>query len=234
MSAEDEWLNLPQGAFLRRWYRDQYEHQTYSGAAGWAQTWMHRSLERGYSKATRFDDVLEVGGNRGEHLPFVRHDFGSYTLTDLHSPSRGFLHPLRPGVVFQSVDVQAMPFANATFDRVLNTCLLHHVPDPETALSEIRRVLRPGGTADIFLSGDPGVLFRLGRSVGPGFRASREGLSRVKSLVDARDHRNHAGGLLRLIDHVFRHDEVESRSYPFGLPGWNGSLWLTFRVTRTE
>lgn len=235
MSTDSEWLDLSEQEFLSRWYREQYSQQTYSGVAGGIQRWMHRSIERGYSRETRFDAVLEVGGNRGEHLSYVQHSFGSYILSDVRPPLEGLLHlPTPPGVEFQVVDVQSMPFRDGEFDRVLNTCLLHHVPDPELALNEMRRVLRPGGTTDIFLSGDPGALFRLGRSLGPIRRANLQGLKRVKRLVDARDHRNHCGGLRRLIQHVFRHDHVEVRSYPFGLPGWNGSLWLTYRVTKSQ
>ena len=230
--AEDSWFELPADEFLRRWYGDYYNRVTYSGVAGRIQRWMHRSIERGYTQGTRFDDVLEVGGNRGEHLPFVRHQFSSYILSDIHTPDAD-LPDLQPeGVNFQVVDVQSMPFPDETFDRVLNTCVLHHVPEPEAALTEIRRVLRPGGTADIFVSADPGLLFRVGRWAGPKRDSTRMGLKKVKSLVDARDHRTHVGSLCRLIEHVFREDQMERRSYPLGLPGWNGSLWLTYRVKR--
>lgn len=60
-SGEEDWLGLPAGEFLRRWYLDEYCQKTYSGAAGRIQQWMHRSIERGYSQETRFGDVLEVG-----------------------------------------------------------------------------------------------------------------------------------------------------------------------------
>jgi len=44
-------------------------------------------------------------------------------------------------------DSQAMPFADGTFDTVVNLSLLHHVADPERAVREIARVLKPGGVA---------------------------------------------------------------------------------------
>ncbi len=230
--TEDCWLGLPADEFLRRWYGDEYHRVTYSGVAGRIQRWMHRSIERGYTQATRFGDVLEVGGNRGEHLAFVRHQFDSYILSDLRSLDEDFWDVPPEGVSFQVVDAQSMPYPDETFDRVLNTCLLHHLPEPEAALTEIRRVLRPGGTADIFVSADPGLVFRFGRWAGPKRGSKRRGLEKVKTLVDARDHRNHVGSLCRLIEHVFREDQMERRSYPLGLPGWNGSLWLTYRVKR--
>lgn len=42
-------------------------------------------------------------------------------------------------------DIEAMPFADGTFQAVLCTEVLEHVPDPHRALAEIYRVLAIGG-----------------------------------------------------------------------------------------
>lgn len=46
---------------------------------------------------------------------------------------------------FQVADAQAIPFPDDTFDCVCSMGVLHHVPDTQKALSEIYRVLKPGG-----------------------------------------------------------------------------------------
>jgi len=43
-------------------------------------------------------------------------------------------------------DVEALPFADSSFDLVLANYMLYHVPNLDQAISELRRVLRPGGT----------------------------------------------------------------------------------------
>jgi len=48
-------------------------------------------------------------------------------------------------VTFETADAQALPFADATFDAVRTERMLMHVPDPNRALAELVRVLRPGG-----------------------------------------------------------------------------------------
>jgi len=42
-------------------------------------------------------------------------------------------------------DATHLPFAGASFDTVIATELLEHLPDPRQCLAEVARVLRPGG-----------------------------------------------------------------------------------------
>ena len=47
---------------------------------------------------------------------------------------------------FQVGDACAMPFANGKFDHTLSMLVVQFIPQPERAISEMRRVTRPGGT----------------------------------------------------------------------------------------
>jgi SAM-dependent methyltransferase len=49
----------------------------------------------------------------------------------------------RPGAV---ADVRRLPFAGAAFDLAAAGFVLSHLPDPDTALAELARVTRSGGT----------------------------------------------------------------------------------------
>jgi ubiquinone/menaquinone biosynthesis C-methylase UbiE len=46
---------------------------------------------------------------------------------------------------FQQLDAQSIPFEDHQFDAVIANHMLYHVPDKAKALTEIRRVLKPGG-----------------------------------------------------------------------------------------
>lgn len=46
---------------------------------------------------------------------------------------------------FSVQDATALPYAPETFDAVIISNALHIMPEPEKALAEIRRVLKPGG-----------------------------------------------------------------------------------------
>jgi SAM-dependent methyltransferase len=48
-------------------------------------------------------------------------------------------------IEFVEADIEALPFDDASFDLCVSYTGLHCFPDPATAVSEIARVLRPGG-----------------------------------------------------------------------------------------
>ena len=52
-------------------------------------------------------------------------------------------------VTFQCGNAESLPFEDARFDGVVTRLAIHHFADPQRALGEMFRVLRPGGTAVI-------------------------------------------------------------------------------------
>lgn len=53
--------------------------------------------------------------------------------------------------LFLNADAESLPFADESFDLVYSWGVLHHTPDTERAIEEVRRVLRAGGQALIML-----------------------------------------------------------------------------------
>ena len=48
-------------------------------------------------------------------------------------------------VEFRQADVEALPFADGSFDVIVSRYSAHHWPHPQRALAEFRRLMRPGG-----------------------------------------------------------------------------------------
>ena len=66
-------------------------------------------------------------------------------------PSAGFIAHARtsvtdPHVVLEVADARALPLADAEVDLAVSGLVLNFVPEPALALSEMRRVARPGAT----------------------------------------------------------------------------------------
>jgi len=53
----------------------------------------------------------------------------------------------------QQADVSALPFADGSFETVIAMHMLYHVPDQAKAVSELHRVLKPGGTLAVTNNG---------------------------------------------------------------------------------
>lgn len=69
---------------------------------------------------------------------------------------------------FAAADMTALPFADGSFSRVVCRFGIMFVPAAGTALAEVRRVLRPGGTASFMVWGplaDNGLLHTIGEAV---------------------------------------------------------------------
>jgi ubiquinone/menaquinone biosynthesis C-methylase UbiE len=93
--------------------------------------------------------VLEIGAGTGLNLPYYERGLGRLVLTE---PDPGMARRLerrveRSGLRAEVVraGAEALPFADASFDVAVSTLVLCTVPDPEAAVAELRRVLRPDG-----------------------------------------------------------------------------------------
>ena len=102
------------------------------------------------------DLVLDLGCGEGRHV------ISAYTEADVHSIGvdlsledlktarerfSSFDEPDNTSKTFglSSANALQLPFADNTFDKVICSEVLEHIPDYRGALSEIERVLKPGG-----------------------------------------------------------------------------------------
>jgi len=102
------------------------------------------------------DRVLDLGCGEGRHVisVYLEQDVDAVgvdlSLEDLRATREKFAefepaHRDGKSFVLSSADALALPFADDSFDKVICSEVLEHIPDYRGALREIGRVLRPGG-----------------------------------------------------------------------------------------
>lgn len=95
------------------------------------------------------DRILDGGCGRGFYLRFIRHICGAeLTGLELAYPlvhiARDALSGL-PHITLINGSLYNIPYPAATFDKVILSEVLEHIPDDVHALREVARVIRPGG-----------------------------------------------------------------------------------------
>lgn len=80
--------------------------------------------------------ILDIGAGRGRYQDIV----ADYTAVDISSEAARYFH--KP---FYVGSATALPFGDSRFDAAWSLWVLEHVPNPEWALNEMRRVVKPGG-----------------------------------------------------------------------------------------
>jgi len=107
--------------------------------------------------------VLEIGCGAGiDSAEFARNG-ALVTSTDFTERSvqstKELLAEAGLPVNVQQADATSLEFDDETFDCVYSFGVLHHIPDIEKALSEIKRILKPGGQVMVMLYHKDSLLY---------------------------------------------------------------------------
>lgn len=97
--------------------------------------------------------VLEVGCGRGTGIKVIFRHFGPAHVfgididpLQIERASRRVAIRYKHRVTLLQADAERLPFEENSFDAVFDFGALHHVPNWQMSIAEIRRVLKQGGT----------------------------------------------------------------------------------------
>jgi ubiquinone/menaquinone biosynthesis C-methylase UbiE len=126
------------------------QHLAFCASAEWAETVERTILPWAVGGRPLGDDVLEVGPGPGLTTAALRRRVARLTAVE-PDPALAAALPARLGggnVAVVRADATALPFRTGRFTAATCFTMLHHVPSAalqDRLLTEVRRVLRPGG-----------------------------------------------------------------------------------------
>ena len=97
----------------------------------------------GMARPVAGERVADVGCGNGRYLAALAAVGANVVGLDLSAGMLTAAPSVEAGLV--AADAESLPLATASIDLVVMMHMLYHVPRPEVALREARRVLRPGG-----------------------------------------------------------------------------------------
>ena len=182
-----------------------------TGIVGLLSRYPHKLMEKNIThKAHR---ILEVGFGEGEHFRYVKSPYKQYIGIDIDR-ERLLQNEYPKHISTKVMDAQKIDYPDSYFDRVIATCLLAHLQEPEVALHEWRRVLKSGGLCTIYVPLEPSVALKIFRLIVMKPKLRKMGFDSYDLFI-AREHINHASRLMVFIKNVFENDETTILMRPF-------------------
>jgi SAM-dependent methyltransferase len=105
-----------------------------------------------HSAMTGTETIVDIGCGNGTYLAELRRRRHTGPIVGLDL-SAAMARQSRSHAATAIADAQALPLRDDSVDIALSLHMLYHVPDLSRAVSELRRVLRPGGTAMVTTNG---------------------------------------------------------------------------------
>lgn len=179
--------------------------------------------------------VLEVGCGDGAMAERIN-ALPGVTVVAIDDDERSVEQAAARGVDARHGDICYLPFEDDTFDVVHAGWVLHQIRDLDRALSEIRRVLRPGGTFVAVTNGDDS-LADLHREAGGRRRAGRFSsengeFTLLRRFSDVRSQDLETRALF--VDHAHAQAYLDSSDEGLSLPPFEGPQTYAGHVTLFE
>jgi SAM-dependent methyltransferase len=176
-------------------------------------------------------DILEIGPGDIQHSQYWKGTPRYYALADVHEEfltnSQAFLNSKNIPSTTATIDRTSptLAYPNAKFDMVIAFYCFEHAAEIDSLLSEVERVLKPGGLLIGGIPTEGGLAWGLGR-----YLTTRRHLLRHTSINPDKkvcwDHPQFAETILALLEKRFLKEEIHF--WPFGLPVIDANLIISF------
>jgi SAM-dependent methyltransferase len=158
-SARSPFLRYVDRAETVNWSEDLEDLHEESSREHFIDVWTRRAMLASVGPLPSRAAIADIGCSSGYLLEDLHRAHPDATLigVDLIASGLRKAHALVPQARLLQGDACELPLRDASLDAALSANLLEHLPDDVAALSELRRVLRPGAIAVVVVPAGPGV-----------------------------------------------------------------------------
>jgi ubiquinone/menaquinone biosynthesis C-methylase UbiE len=222
---------------IEHFYAETYECLMGRGAIGLFWRYIHSRLDKN-SNCSSNTILLEIGAGHGQHFKLTSLKPALYIETDIRQ-SMGYSVSFKEsdfqlqGCIKRFLDAESLSeIPSGTIDSIIVSCVLAHLNDPEKALTEWRRVLKPGGCLSLYIPCEPGLFLRLVRYFTT--RRKLKSLGIVQSNLHWLEHKNHYPSMHFLVKRTFSFDSTQIRLFPFRYFLWDMNLFSLIKIVKTS
>lgn len=100
-----------------------------------------------YFQGEKVTSILDVGTGSGDFIEVLKDVFPEAKITGVDTDTESLHEATKkyPDVSFIEMSALKLEFADYSFDVASISMALHHLPDIQTSLKEMQRVVKPGG-----------------------------------------------------------------------------------------
>lgn len=102
---------------------------------------------KAYFSESEINSILDIGTGSGDFIEVLQDVFPQAQITGVDPDTESLEEAIKkyPGVSFGEMRAEILEFADNSFDLASISMALHHLPDIQTSLKEMLRVVKPGG-----------------------------------------------------------------------------------------
>ncbi len=210
---------------------NKYKSHAYEGLMGFFMKICLKNLEK-YNFPKNISKVLEIGAGDAPHIEYIKHSFDEYHILETSDYAVGQNFD-NSKIKISKYDGKKIPYPNETFDRIIISHCLEHIPFPEKFLFEMMSKLKQGGILSISLPTDPGLLFRLGRlylkffSIKKNYQITKEEFD----YMNATEHINSIFALKSIIKFHYK-NKIKEFYLPFKIHLIDINLFYNVHITK--
>ena len=133
-----------------------YSSYQNTGSVGLMMKICHEGLEKikALQDIKKNSIILEIGAGTSPQISFIKHDYKKYIFLENSYFALNFLkkkYRLNNKISFKHYNGKKIPFKKNSFDRIIISHVLEHIPNPEIFLDQMFAILKKGGLLSIAL-----------------------------------------------------------------------------------